>query len=337
MSPSRRRARRAINNDTNDLRAGGHPCARDYDRGDDENRTQDDPWPPPWIRHRNVIARQVRLGGQLGAHLGQLELQLPQVLDGRSQHGQRRCGRMRRFQIGYLRAQLRGALVKRISPRSVRRARCQLRCALRLRGTVALLGELRVKPDARRARVGKRTPVGLQLRQRGFAGLLLLAQPIHVAAQHLEVARVLRALSLVAPDAVFELLARRVRSAIRTAHRLLKPVPQRALVLRQAGELLVMDARRRAEELFRWQPRQQSDLRLDRRGIVVRLVAQAEIDRPALAGKNLAKGARLAILKEVDLDRRLGVRVAPRAQIVELGRCERRTPEQHHLYGALDC
>ena len=67
---------------------------------------------PARVRDSDVVARQVRLCRQLGAHLGQLEFELTDVVDGRAQDRQSHARRMRRLESCDLLAQLDSLLVQ---------------------------------------------------------------------------------------------------------------------------------------------------------------------------------------------------------------------------------
>ena len=261
---------------------------------------------------RGVVARQIRLGGELGTQLREVELEVAQVLDSRLERRQWDIRRVVCLELAQLVAQLRGALVHGIALGRLGNFRGEGDCTFRFGDVLTLLGDLRFELAPLRARLGQDTAVIFELLQRLLATAHLLAQPLDIAAQDLEIAGVLGTLGPVPTDGLFQLATRGVSAAVGTAHRLLEPVAQRALVLSQAGELLMVDAGSGAEELLARQTGEPRHMGLDSGRVDERLVAESQLDRPALAGEDLAQAGALAVVHEVELDRRIGIRIAPR-------------------------
>ena len=235
-----------------DQRAGCSAERQRTESGRDEHRADDSPRLPAWDGDGHVVARQVNLGGELGAHLGDVELEAAQALHARLQLRQRYGRRVLGVEFGDVVAQLGRAAVDSVAARGVGLLRGELRRPAP-RAPAPRAARSAGHPDrpASARASASALPVRLELGERGLAPRLLVAQPVDVGAQHLEVARVLLALGLVAPDRLLQLAPRVVRAPIGAAHRLLQPIAQRALVLCQAAQLLVMDAGRGAEELLR--------------------------------------------------------------------------------------
>ena len=192
-------------------------------------------------------------------------------------------------------------------------------------------GQLFVDGPACVARLGQPLAVQLELVQRRLAAGHLSLEASDFGPCHLQLAGVLGALGAVAADRVLELLLGGKGAAVGAAHRLLQPVAQRALVLLQAGELLVMDAGRGAEELLGRQTRQAGHDVLDGCRVGRDDLALAQLDGAPATGEDLGDLARLAILLERDGHRRRAVLGAPSAQPVELVGCRGRPPEEAHL------
>ena len=99
---------------------------------------------------------------------------------------------------------------------------------------------------------------------------------------------------------------------------MLQAVAERLLVLLQAGQLLVVDARRSSVETLRGQACQLGDDLVDRARIVDDLAFIVQLDGAALAGKALGQPAGLPLLLEVELHDGILVRRGPVADAIEL-------------------
>ncbi len=258
------------------------------------------------------------------------------MLDRRLQGRQGDRRRMAGLELADVFAQLGRALVQRVTPICIRDFLIQRNRSLRARHAFAMLGQLSVQGGAVGACVGYGATIALQLEQGRLAATDLLAQTLDLAAVDLQIAGVLGAFRLVATDRLLQLASRVLCAAIGAGHRLLQPITQCALVLGQSGQLLLVDARRCAEELLRRQTGQPRNLRLDRGRVVEGLFADAHLYRSALPGEDLPQGPLLVVVLEVELDDRVRLGVAPRSRLVEVLRGRRRPAEQRHLQGSLD-
>ena len=137
------------------------------------------------------------------------------------------------------------------------------------------------------ARDGERVAVVLQALERVLARLQLGGRLRDRVLGDLEPARVLDAPRLEVVDRALELALGAAGAAVGAADRGLEPVAQGALVALEAGELVVADGGRRAEEALRRDARDRGELLVGARRVGDRVAAELEADRALRAAERL--------------------------------------------------